>query len=204
MEWKKIRQFIPIGVSNNKNSEVNFKIRTNTIAKYKGVCRFCGGQFQNSLKCFIIDDEFDICCKFCFALTNINLFADKLVLIKSNISQTKIIRLTVDFTLQNKTIPPISYIDPDAKLVQLSVYEVSSLFFSDNHNQWNEFNKNNKFKFVFNKNFNLSFLSFNKFIQVSLFDSDDDSDNSKNDHEKIKKYKFNHFEYSFLSNFFKI
>jgi hypothetical protein len=198
MDWIKLNRVpIKISLSNSKSSN-NLKgtqkwesIRKTILNRDNSTCRYCGGQYLKYLHCIHIDknksnnnlENLSISCKGCYIITHVDFsFNDDIVLCWSLTSQVDIIRNTVDFVIKNGHLPQIKEIDPDAKKINLSVFEYSCLISSFKKKYIpNEFNN---YKIFFTSNLDTSFIEDNycddeEYMFVDTDDYSMEIDNSK-------------------------
>ena len=224
MQWNKPRCPINIEVTElNHLSESLTKIknwkrlRINVIKKYNGVCRFCGGTYSKYLTCFRLKNNkdndnkltnFDICCRACNIINNINYGSlDEVLLYHSNLSQLEILRKTINFILENDRIPDVLEIDKNAKNIKISLLEFISILISNKNKKLPDEIKN--YKIFFSKSFDTVFLYHYIQSQQSMFIDDvENSNDEKNDDnnkkfQKIPDYKFNKNEKEYIGKHFR-
>ena len=124
---------------------------------YKQECTNCK---LHGFKLFKYDDN-DVYCELCntVATYNIDTFKKGLLCI-SNKSQIDIIKSTYESLKKNKKVPLIKDIDPDAKMINMSSYDIINVFRNGNGNDIGEFNN---IKLYFSDKTNYSNYSFNQF-----------------------------------------
>ena len=215
MNWIKSKR-IPIKISlSNSESSNNLKgtkkwksIRKTVLKRDNSTCRYCGGQYLKYLHCIHIDknksnnnlENLGISCRGCYIVTHIDFnFNDDIILCWSLTPQIDIIRNTVDFFINNSYIPEIKEIDPNAKKINLSVFEFSCLISSFDKKYIPQKSKTSRlqqvpsclpnefknYKIFFTNNFDTSFIedNYHDDEEYMFVDTDDYSieiDNSKN------------------------
>ena len=190
MNWLKERDIIiptcenfrDFGYSDNFSK----KIRNDILAENNYTCRYCGGVYPKYLiSCYIQHAKCnDILCRACYLVTHLNvgLFRE-LKLYYSVMTQTEIIKKTIDYIINNNEIPIPTIIDNDIKLPPISLIEYINILNSADSTP-PEF-KN--YKLFFTHKFNTNFIFNNYGNQMLTFINKNDNKNYyENDTDKIK------------------
>lgn len=216
MEWSNPRKTLSINVSDINGSkhtiaeDVWNKKRVETLKKYDYHCSFCGGKFIKYLIGYCDEpekdnkDNMEICCRSCYLVTHINLgFNHEMSLYYSKMGQLDINRKTTDFIIDNDRIPYPSEIDPDVKVVPLSIMELCNILTSST-NFIKVLPIYSRIRIFFTQMFNISFLNAIKFKTKSLFKDDDDLEPDIPVINKPPKIKFKKQDDNIIKIFFEV
>ena len=228
MQWSNnIREPIKLSIVDiSKHSKVNISankwvsLRNTTLKKYNYSCRYCGGKYMKYLLCIHLDNNshnndinnLDLCCRACYIITHINSsFNNEIQLCSSELSQTDIIKKTVNYIANNNKIPNVLDIDQNAKILKLSIMELANILVSNSYinatfiNQLEEFNN---YKIFFTQEFDTTFIDAN--IKLPMFIDDKEIDNSNLidnlnliDNNTMDIYEFSKNENTFFNTIFK-
>lgn len=139
-------------------------IRKKVLNKYNNICMYCGGKYDKYLIIIHKDnnktnnklDNLELCCKICYAYTHVNMgYHDYFSVYESDKTQLELHRLTIDYYIENGSIPKI--IDETCKKVNISMFEYINSIIKEN---------NNKYKLILNHDFDINFIG----IQSCDFD----------------------------------
>ena len=174
MNWNKTRRVLKADCIDYKtfgftDTSYNKKSRAATLKKYNSTCAYCGGQYQKFLICSYFGDidGTDLSCKFCHTITHLNYgFNSSLELYYSELEQDEIVRKTVDYILNNNSVPQPHEIDKDVKNVPISLLEYINLInYKDNNVLQN-------YKIFFGQDTNYEFLIANYGNSMNFFVTD--------------------------------
>ena len=94
------------------------------------------------------------CCKMCYIVNNINNNINQILLCHSTLSQSEIVKKTVEFIKLFRRHPKIKEIDKNAKNINLSIIEL--IFLLNNIDSKPPFFDN--YKIFFSPNFDINYL----------------------------------------------
>ncbi len=218
MNWvvkdRQDRQDLTVSIGNinhiSTTSDVNRwkNLRKSALEKFKHICLYCGGKYNKYLFCVPSSNSIDdltVMCKLCYMITHINYnFCNELMLCHSKLTQVDIVRKTVDFIIKEQKVPGVADLDKDAKIVPLSLMELSNIL---TNNKLPKIMKDN-YKIFVTCNLDTSFVEYNKIIRPLFIDEESEEfefstnipDNTINNECAI--YEFTKKEEKFLKNFF--
>jgi hypothetical protein len=101
-------------------------IRSEILHKYNHTCNYCSIKYDKSLYCICQDNEYYILCPLCYSIINPN-HQNNLIVCLSNLDQKDIIKNTVKFIESDGRAPLYYEIDPNSKLVDISMFEFCNL-----------------------------------------------------------------------------
>lgn len=157
------------------------KLRDQTLKNRKNTCRYCGGKYTKYMICFHLDenpknndkDNMDISCRLCYIATHINYGHIKdLLVCYSSLSQTEILRKTINFIVDNDYVPEPSDLDPNVKKAPISLMELCSVLIENKNILPNELKD---YKLFFTNQIDITFTNFICKKSVSMFDDETNS-----------------------------
>ncbi len=208
MNWTQPKEILSIKINNiNNKSKGNdwSKKRLEALVANDYTCTFCGAKYLKYLIGIPCNDDIKISCRACYLITHINMgFNNEIMLCYSKLSQTDIVKKTVNYIIKNDTVPLPTEIDENARLVNLTIMELSNLL-SDPENIVKKLQKFNRFKIFFTQEFDTTFIQENTFSNKPMFiDDSEDHDEAIYSAELLPEeiYKFNKKEHNLLKKYF--
>jgi len=170
--WSKTRDILIPKSTNFRDfgytDKINKKTRDELLITYKYTCRFCGGYYLKYLICSYLSDVKlnDVCCKLCHMITHLNYGNTKDINVcYSEMSQTDIVKKTVEYIIANNTVPQPIEID-----INVSQSPISSLeFVNIINNVENAPEELNNYKIFFNDSLNIDFIVANYGENMPMF-----------------------------------
>lgn len=131
--------------------------RNNILQKSDNTCRFCGGYYPKYLRCSYYPHAKcdDVSCGACYLITHLNFgIHNEINIYYSELSQIKIVRDTIDFIIENGTIPTPQEIDSNVKSVPISILEYINIM-----NNYEDVPKEfENYKIFFTQKFGINFI----------------------------------------------
>lgn len=115
------------------NSAINESLKNTIINENKKVCMFCGGTYKTFMFCYHESESIVLACKLCYAIRNLNYNKIEFDIYSSNMSQTDIVRSTVDFIVKHNSIPTALQIDKNIKQTEMTKFEYINLVNNDKY-----------------------------------------------------------------------
>ena len=191
------------------------QLRNAALSLVNNTCQSCGGHYDKFLHCVKPDsqtknlsytpDNLTILCRLCYMISHANCFlnSNSMILCWSQLDQIDIIRNTVDFVINKSYVPSIQDIDPDAKIIDMSILE----FVNIQNNITDIFKVNHlhdyfdKYKVFFTESLDINFIdaSFTR----SMFRDDCSDYHINNTTNEIEHYSFSKSEKKLFDVYFK-
>lgn len=152
--------------------KVDKKVRSELLTKYDSICHYCGGKYLKYLICtyFTESKSSDICCKLCHMVTHLNYGITKEIdVYYSKLSQVDVVKLTVEYIINNNEVPEPYQIDNDVKMSPVSLLEFTNII--NNYDSYP--NELTNYKIFFMNCLNTDFITNNYGEKMSMFLSDD-------------------------------
>lgn len=116
-------------LSNNKYTDTR-EIRQELLKKHNYTCNFCSIKYDKYLYCIYLDNNYHIACSLCYSIINPN-HDNNLIVCMSNMHQVDIIKNSVKFIESDGRAPKYYEIDPDSKIINISMFEFCNLIIKD-------------------------------------------------------------------------
>jgi hypothetical protein len=186
MDWKNLSYLGRIS-----SGTPNWRSLRNEIINYrKNTCRYCGGSYYKYMMCFHLDSDpkninknnMDLACKMCYITTHLNFgHLNDVIVCYSNLTQTKIIKNTIDYVIKYDHVPKPNYLDPDIEIAPISLMELCSILIENKNELPIELSK---YKIFFTNDLDIQFTNYylnekNNNININgsyMFTEDDDDD----------------------------
>jgi hypothetical protein len=201
MEWQEQRDTLTTQKINFKNlffkPKFNDQDKNDILKKTNYTCRTCGGHYKSYLIMSYIAQEscFDLYCNACNIITHLNVGLKGVDIYYSTLPQLDIVKKTVEFVINNNTVPKPNIIDPSVKEVQISLLEYINLL---DHIGVDTFKD---YKIFFNDDFNTRFITQN-YNNACMFINDDEKSVEKNNDIQFEIHNLNAKETKLLNKLF--
>lgn len=131
-------------MNTSTNSDLTFGILKENIdtdnynySPESKLCYFCNGKYDRNYITYLYDLELK--CHSCFLCNSVvnfnNLSLGKCFLISSKLNQNEINKQTLTFFNENSILPNIKLLDPNAKIIKMSIYSFIKSFDMMNTNE---------------------------------------------------------------------
>ena len=120
-------------LSSNKYTDTR-EMRSEILNKYNHTCNYCNIKYDKYLYCIYQDEKYILACSLCYSVLNPN-HNNNMIVVLSKINQLDIIKQTVKFIESDGRAPRYYEIDPDSKLVDISMFEFCNLIIKHKDNR---------------------------------------------------------------------
>lgn len=169
------------------HDKISKKDRVNILAENNYTCRYCGGVYYKYLMTTYIPHAkiSDAACRMCFIITHLNYGNyNEIKIYYSLMSQLDIVKKTVEYLIENNSIPDPTNIDPEVSILPISILEYINIM--NNFDTQPEELKN--YKIFFSERLNVDFVLENYASQMNMFTDNNNNDNNYKQ-ENVKSIK---------------